>query len=116
MKVPAINPGDFPHHVEIWQDAVNPTLIKRSDPQTLFASVWAKIEHVRAPGISANAFQQDSSELFAKISIPYLPGVAAQMRVSTINGNSYLVQDVTNELGMNVVLHLHCTMIGKNIQ
>lgn len=115
MKFPKYNPGEYPHVLQIMQELNDPSSVNRALPLQPFATVFAKIEHVRASG-TTRVMGQEASEFFAKISIPYLPGIASNMQAISENGNTYLIQDVTNEAGMNIVLHLNCSMIGPNTQ
>lgn len=116
MKIPSLNPGDFPHLVQIMREPDTPSQITRNLPLELFAEVWAKIHHPKMPSNQSDGLGNAASRVFARIETPYLSGVAANMQVFVQNGNTYLIEDVVNELQMNVKLILHCTMIGANVQ
>ena len=115
MRLPTINPGDFPHLVRIMRESFDPSVVSRTQPLVLFAESWAKIDNPSKPKIGSNIQGQDTSELLTEISIPYIEGVSSNMRI-VLGNNQFLIQDVTNYLMMNVVLVLTCTMIGANTQ
>jgi SPP1 family predicted phage head-tail adaptor len=107
---PKLNAGEMIHRVTIQRmvPAVGRTgnTFNWTDWST---GVWAKIVPVRGTDVVKGG--QDTTQLYVTISIWWMPGILASMRVVG-NGKTYVIQSVENIQERNIVLVLNCLLLG----
>jgi SPP1 family predicted phage head-tail adaptor len=113
-KWPVFDPGDFMHPISIQQRSTAGAIGPAGPAQawTEYVACYASIKHVRGTDVIRSG--QDTAQLFATITIHYLPGIQQNMRVQDNNGNIYTIQTVENLEPMNVLLILNCIALGAN--
>lgn len=115
MSWPTLNPGDLRHWVTLQQYTVSSPLTFDVGGAMLswsdFARVKAKLVPMR--GTDVIKAGQDISKVPIAVTIRYLAGVLAKMRIVAPNG-TYVIQAIENVEERNTVLVLTCLALGIN--
>jgi hypothetical protein len=65
-------------------------------------------------GTDVSRVDQTASQLTLVVVGWYVPGVVPNMRITSENGSTYIIQSIENVLEMNAVMVMTCLGIGAN--
>ena len=112
---PSIDPGDLRHQITYLNQT---TITDSSGVSTTWAPAsppvtsWAALEVMSVKDLIQGG--QTISQVIAKWTVRWEPGIETTSRFSDENGGYWIVEAVRNVLGRNVVLELTALGLGGN--